>query len=177
MESASENKPYTIVVEGNIGSGKSTFLQYFNGFEDIEIIPEPVELFQDLNGTNLLDLVYKETKKWAFPFQSYVHHLMLQNYLKPTGKKVKVMERSIFSARNIFIELLKQNEQIEEPEYDILQKWYEFTVQHFAVKPDLIVYLKVEPDHAFARINKRGRFEENNIQFDYIKQIHELHEN
>lgn len=172
----SEEKPYTIFVEGNIGAGKTTFVKYFDQFKNVEVVLEPVEMFQNLNGTNLLDLIYKETKKWAFSFQTYVHLLMLQNYLKPTEKKIKMMERSLFSSQHIFIELLLQNKQIEKAEYDILQKWHNFTTEIFTVKPNLIVYLRVEPDVVFDRIQKRGRAEETHIGFEYINQIHEMHE-
>lgn len=163
-----EEKPYTILV--------CTFVKYFYQFKNVEVIPEPVEMFQNLNGTNLLDLVYKETNKWAFPFQTYVHLLMLQNHLKPTEKKIKIMERSLFSAQHIFFELLMQNKQIERVEYDILQKWYDFTTENFTVKPNLFIYLRAEPDAVFDRIKKRGRAEEIAVDFDYINQIHEFHE-
>lgn len=168
---------YTILIEGNIGAGKSTFLKYFDQFECVEVVSEPLEMFQNLNGTNLLDLVYKDGEKWSFPFQTYVHLLMLQSHLKPTGKKIKIMERSLFSAQHIFIELLRQNKQLEKAEYDILQKWFEFTSEHFHIKPNLIVYLRAEPHEVFDRIKKRGRSEESNVKYDYIKRIHELHEN
>lgn len=172
----SEEKPYTIFVEGNIGAGKTTFVKYFNQFKNVEVVPEPVEMFQNLNGTNLLDLIYTESKKWAFSFQTYVHLLMLQNYLKPTEKKIKMMERSLFSTQHIFIELLLQNKQIERVEYDILKKWHDFTTENFTVGPNLIVYLRAEPDVVFDRVKKRGRAEEIHVSFDYINQIHEMHE-
>ena len=68
------------------------------------------------------------------------------------------------------------NEQIVKPEYDILQKWYAFTIENFAVKPNLIVYLRAEPLTVYERIKKWGRSEESNINFDYINGIHTLHE-
>lgn len=176
MASSLEKKPYTIFVEGNIGAGKTTFLKYLTQFEHIDVISEPIEQYRNLNGNNMLDLLYTDTKKWAFPFQTYVHLLMLENYLKPTAKKTKIMERSPFSAQYIFVELLRQNKQIEKEEYDILQKWNDFTTGNFAVKPNLIVYLRAEPRVAFERVKMRARSEENKVGFDYIQQIHELHE-
>lgn len=169
-------KPFTILVEGNIGAGKSTFLKYFDQFKNVEVVLEPVEMFQNLNGTNLLELAYKETKKWAFPFQTYVHLLMLGSHLKSTDKEIMIMERSLFSAQHIFVELLLQNDQIEQVEYDILQKWHDFHIKNFVNQPNLIIYLRAEPDVVFNRIKKRARVEENNVDFDYIKKIHELHE-
>lgn len=46
--------PLTIAVEGNIGSGKSTFIEYCNRQPGIVAFSEPVEQWQNVNGTNLL---------------------------------------------------------------------------------------------------------------------------
>ena len=79
-----------VSIEGNIGSGKSTMLKYFEKFEDVELVPEPVaewcnvggsfkELvlvkilsYQQLKGHNLLGKLYEDPKRWSFQFQSYV---------------------------------------------------------------------------------------------------------
>ena len=42
--------------------------------------------------------------RWAMPFQSYVQLTMLDNHLHQSAKPVKLMERSIFSARYCFVE-------------------------------------------------------------------------
>lgn len=51
-------KPFTVFVEGNIGSGKTTFLEHFRQFEDITLLTEPVEEWRDLKGYNLLVRIY-----------------------------------------------------------------------------------------------------------------------
>lgn len=52
--SAPNSKPFTVLVEGNIGSGKTTFLEHFQQFEDITLFTEPVEEWRNLRGWNLL---------------------------------------------------------------------------------------------------------------------------
>lgn len=52
--SAMNGKPFTVFVEGNIGSGKTTFLEHFRQFEDITLLTEPVEAWRNLQGWNLL---------------------------------------------------------------------------------------------------------------------------
>lgn len=47
-------RPFTVCVEGNIGSGKTTFLSHFKKFDNITVLEEPVELWRDVSGTNLL---------------------------------------------------------------------------------------------------------------------------
>lgn len=169
-------KPFTISVEGNIGVGKSTFLKYFEQFINVEIVPEPLEAWQNLNGSNLLELHYNNPKKWGFAFQSYTLLLMLQNHLKASDKGIRIMERSLYSARYCFINLLLQENKIEKEEFDILQKWYAFIDETNNIRSDLIIYLRATPEQSFQRINKRARTEEKQLCLNYLKQLHELHE-
>lgn len=46
--------PITIYIEGNIGSGKTTFLNHFQKIKDATILEEPVSLWQNIAGVNLL---------------------------------------------------------------------------------------------------------------------------
>ena len=59
------NKPLTIHVEGNIGTGKSTFLNYMKQFPYMDVIPEPVDQWTNLNGTDVLKLAFADPKRWA----------------------------------------------------------------------------------------------------------------
>ena len=44
-------RPYTVLVEGNVGSGKSTLVNILAGAEPrIDAIPEPVEAWQNVSG-------------------------------------------------------------------------------------------------------------------------------
>lgn len=45
--------------------------------------------------------MYKSPERWAMPFQSYVTLTMLQSHVLRTDKRVKLMERSYFSARYV----------------------------------------------------------------------------
>lgn len=52
--STANQKLFTVLVEGNIGSGKTTFLEHFQQFEDVTLLTEPVEAWRNLRGWNLL---------------------------------------------------------------------------------------------------------------------------
>lgn len=43
-----------VAVEGNIGSGKSTFLDFCKSRARVAVRPEPVEKWRNVNGENLL---------------------------------------------------------------------------------------------------------------------------
>lgn len=76
-------KVYRIIVEGNIGSGKTTFLKIFNKSCTSErhkplVVPEPIDLWRNVGGVNIFQLLADDPKRWSFTFQSYVQLTMLK---------------------------------------------------------------------------------------------------
>ena len=47
----------------------------------MDVLPEPVDKWTNLNGTDLLDLLFKDPKRWALAQESYVQLTMLQEHL------------------------------------------------------------------------------------------------
>ena len=93
--STKRTKPYTVIVEGNIGSGKTTFLQPFIQNSNIEVCPEPVEKWRNLQGHNLLQKMYEDPSRWSMLLQTYIQLTMVQLHNQPCQKPVKMMERSL----------------------------------------------------------------------------------
>jgi deoxyadenosine/deoxycytidine kinase len=58
------NEKIIISIEGNIGVGKTTFINIIsNNIDDVFIVKEPVDEWTklcDLNGTNLLETYYRD---------------------------------------------------------------------------------------------------------------------
>jgi len=172
------SRPFTINVEGIVGTGKSTFLTFFQRLPNIDVIPEPVDKWTNLNGTDLLDLLFKDPKRWALAQESYVQLTMLQEHLRRVGI-AKVMERSLHSGRFVFVENLARSGQMKKVEYDILDRWYDFLTEQvpgFDLRTDLTVYLKSEPSVVIDRIRKRGRPEEANMSMEFLESLNRLHE-
>jgi len=48
------SRPYTVFVEGNVGSGKTTFLEQFADCPNVFLAKEPVHKWQDVRGHNFL---------------------------------------------------------------------------------------------------------------------------
>lgn len=103
-------RPITITVEGNIGCGKTTFLNYLAEREkNVFLLAEPVAQWRNLQGHNLLKMMYNDPKKWGFTFQTFVQLTMLQMHeFNDTDRPFKLMERSLHSAMRCFVENLHQ---------------------------------------------------------------------
>merc|ERR1712117_217909 len=169
------SRPFTINV---VGTGKSTFLTFFQRLPNMDVIPEPVEKWTNLNGTDLLDLLFKDPKRWALAQESYVQLTMLQEHLRRVGI-AKVMERSIHSVRFVFVENLARSGQMQKVEYDILDRWYDFLTEQvpgFDLRTDLTVYLQSKPSVVIDRIRKRGRPEEAHMGIGFLESLNHLHE-
>lgn len=170
-------KPFTVIIEGNVGSGKTTFLDYFKKYENLCILSEPVELWRNCAGHNLFAHLYNDPYKWSFPFQSYVQLTMLQHHMLPTNLPIKLLERSIFSARYCFVERLAKKGIISSPSLSVLHEWFKHITNKFDVSVDLIIYLRTTPEVVYERVLARNRPEERSMSLQYLQEVHEMHEN
>ncbi|XP_003745597.1 deoxynucleoside kinase [Galendromus occidentalis] len=170
-------RPLTIAVEGNIGSGKTTFLRNFEHLKNSTIIPEPVARWCSVDGRfNLLQKMYENPRKYSLALQTYVQLTMLQNHRAPVSTDFKLMERSLYSARYCFVENLFRSNLLSEVETIILDEWFEHLITTECCVVDLIVYLRTDPAVAMDRIKKRNRDGENTVSMDYLNSLHDLHE-
>jgi len=170
-----ESMPYTIVVEGNVGAGKSQFMSNFENLQDVEVIYEQVEEWKNHRGINLLDLLYKNKENNFVTFQMKAFMTQLSAHLK-RGSKVKIIERSLHSARYCFIENARK-EGINNVACSLLEDWFEMLVENIPLKVDLIIYLRTSPHIAMARTQGRRRKEEEDLKLEFFDRIHQVHDN
>ncbi|KAE8608358.1 hypothetical protein XENTR_v10011479 [Xenopus tropicalis] len=131
-------KSTLICVEGNIASGKTSCLDFFSNTADLEVYKEPVAKWRNVRGHNPLGLMYQDPNKWGLTLQTYVQLTMLDIHTKPSISPVKMMERSIYSAKYIFVENLYQSGKMPEVDYAILTEWFEWIVKNTDTSVDLI---------------------------------------
>lgn len=120
--------------------------------------------------------MYKEPNRWAMPFQTYVTLTMLELHTQQTNKRVKIMERSLFSARYCFVQSMFSHGSIHAGMFGILQEWYKFIDKSIDIRADLIVYLRSTPEIVYERIKQRARAEESCVPLSYLQELHDLHE-
>ncbi|OWR42222.1 deoxynucleoside kinase-like [Danaus plexippus] len=175
-----QSRPFRVSIEGNIGSGKSTCIKYFDKYPNIDKHAEPIAEWRNVSGHNLLGLLYSDLNEWSFAFQHYVHLSRLKIQTSPPSNPnitVKMFERSVQNSRFCFVENAKKQNFLKDPEYEVLLKWFDYTEQNLDISLDLIVYLRTTPQTVWERMMKRGRAEEAEVPLDYLEQVHESYEN
>ncbi|KAM3606792.1 uncharacterized protein V6R79_023334 [Siganus canaliculatus] len=171
-----EEKKAVICIEGNIASGKTTCLEYFSKTSNIEVLTEPISKWRNVKGHNPLALMYQDPERWGITLQTYVQLTMLDRHLSPISAPVRMMERSIFSAKYIFVENLFKSGKMPEVDYTVLTEWFDWIITNISLPVDLIVYLQTSPETCHERLKQRCREEEKVIPLDYLESIHQLYE-
>eukprot|EP00042_Codosiga_hollandica_P039403 m.330061 g.330061 ORF g.330061 m.330061 type:complete len:266 (-) comp55605_c0_seq4:373-1170(-) len=171
----------TIAIEGNIAAGKSTLLESLRLSSFAQVIVEPVDRWQEVipgQPSNIMERMYSDPKRWAYLFQNYVLLTMMEAHDTPQTKPLRVLERSVYSARYCFVENLRKINPplIDDMEFAVYQRWFDWLMEHNKPKVDLIVYLRSSPEVCLERLKTRGRKEEAGVQLSYLQTLHERYE-
>lgn len=166
-----------IHIEGNIGAGKSTLLRFLGENIPCNTSQEPVQEWMNLKDgdKNLLDKFYNDIPRWSFAFQMNCFITRAHNVKKLPSEELNFIERSILSDR-IFAKNCFENGTMEKIEYDIYTRWSNWLKDEICEKIDAIIYLRSTPNVSMERINKRSRQSEDLIPYEYINQLHLLHD-
>ena len=174
---------YIYTIEGNIGSGKSTFVEilkiYYKNNDNMVFLQEPVNIWQSIkddNNKSILEMFYEDQKKYAFSFQmmAYISRVaMLKECMKKNPGKTIICERSVLTDKNVFAKMLYDSGNIESVNYQIYLKWFNEFIDELPING--IIYVKAEPEVSHERVIKRSRKGET-IPLSYLKQCHEYHE-
>jgi deoxyadenosine/deoxycytidine kinase len=174
---------FFLSVEGNIGAGKSTFLNKVRDSLDCSLLWEPCHEWQDIGGLNLLDEFYKDIKRWAYSFQLYAFLTRIEAIEKKLNDQRDsgdffIAERSIFADRYVFAQVCYEIGNMSQLEWNMYCKWFDWTLMRKAkrVLPSGLIYLKVDPLVSCERIKYRGRSEEKDIPFDYLQSLDNYHD-
>ena len=186
-------KPLIVSIEGNIGSGKSTFIKRLEEHwiasdkldeKRIFFLSEPVDewlTIKDENDEHILSKFYNDQEKYSFTFQmmAYISRL---NKLKDAIEKLRlkenaviITERSLMTDKYVFAKMLYDEKKIEKIEYDIYNKWFDSFNKETQI--DKVVYISSNPEVCFERVKLRDRNGESNIPLDYLTKCSLYHDN
>jgi deoxyadenosine/deoxycytidine kinase len=170
---------FLVLLEGNIGAGKTTVGSTIALSDSFGFIEEPTSLWREGFASNMLDLFYSDTKRWAFTFQicAFVTRAKTWHEVwQQTDQNKVILERSIYCDRYVFAENCRRTGLFSETEYQLYRGMWDFTVGQYVDEPDAILYLRTPAEVCLQRIMDRGRSEETGIPLDYLLQLEHLHD-
>lgn len=168
-----------VLLEGNIGAGKTTVGRKIAKSGLFNFIEEPTAVWREGFAANMLELFYSDTQRWAFTFQicAFVTRAKTWDEIAQHTDHAKViLERSIFCDRYVFAENCFRTGLFSEAEYQLYCGMWDFTVSQYCDEPDVILYLRTPAEVCLQRILDRGRLEESGIPLDYLRQLEDLHD-
>ena len=177
--------PIIISIEGNIGSGKTTFINQLMNVEKMKtnnticFLKEPVNLWESIKNSNnetMIECFYKEQEKYAFSFQimAYVSRIALIKEAINNGYKYIFTERCIYTDKNVFLKMLFESNKLEKMNNDIYNMLFETFTQEYNIYH---IYIETTPEVALKRVIKRDRAGETNISLEYLTMCNNYHNN
>ena len=168
-----------ILLEGNIGAGKTTVGRTLATSGAFEFVEEPTTTWQKGFAANMLDLFYSDPHRWGFTFQICAFITRAKTWkevLALTDHSRVILERSVFCDRHVFAENCHRTELMSPAEYQLYCGLWDFLVSNYCVEPDLILYLRTPAQTCLERIKARNRTEESGMTLEYLLQLEGLHD-
>lgn len=175
--------PRIVSIDGNIGSGKSTLLsnlkEHYKNNTNVIFLKEPVdewESIKDSNGVSMLQKFYHDQKTYAFPFQmmAYISRLaILKEAILKHPTATIITERSLFTDKHVFAQMLYDDGNIEDVNYQIYMKWFNTFAEEYPIYG--VIYVIADPKTCLSRIEKRSRNGEINIPIEYLENCQLYH--
>ena len=152
-----------IVVEGNIGTGKSSLAGRLSSDFNTRLI---LERFAD---NPFLPLFYEQPQRYAFPLElSFLadrYQQLNDELASPELFRQQTISDYLLSKSLIFANITLKND-----ENQLYQRLFHIINPHLP-KPDLLVYLHKDIEKLRSNIKSRGRDYEQNISNDYLENL------
>ncbi len=158
------NKSTFLVIEGNIGAGKTSLTKLLANKLNARTI---LERFKD---NPFLPKFYQDPERYAFQVET---SFLIDRYWQ--------LKDEIFDARELFTNMIIADyyfpksiifakKTLKDDEFRLFRNIFDIIYKNIP-KPDLYVYLHLKPENLLENIRKRGREYERNITAEYLKKI------
>ncbi len=156
-----------LVIEGNIGAGKTTLAQMISHDFNAKLV---VEQFTD---NPFLPKFYEDQEKYSFPLEmSFLAERY--NQLHRELSNFDLFRNFTVCDYYFMKSLIFASKTLKEDEYKLYRQFFEIIYDKMP-KPDLYVYLHKTPDNLLKNIAKRGRQYEQSITHSYLEQIQDAY--
>lgn len=161
---------FFLAIAGNIGVGKTEITDRLSRELGWYAYYEPVI------QNPYLDIFYEDMTRWAFHLQIY----FLSERFKAQvtiGQSLGafIQDRTIYEDAEIFAKVLHEQGNMTRVDYENYTSLFHVLTSYLR-KPDLVLYLRAQPDTLVERIRRRGRESEKSIQIDYLRRLHDAYE-
>jgi deoxyadenosine/deoxycytidine kinase len=154
-----------LVIEGNIGSGKTSLTKMLSESWNTRIM---LEAFEE---NPFLPKFYDQPERFAFPLElSFLAERFHQK--KSELSQIDLFQPKLISDYLFDKSLIFAKINLPEDEFSLYNTLFQIIHERLP-KPDLIVYLHCSPDQALKNIKKRGRAYESTIQLEYLHKIND----
>lgn len=167
------------IVEGNIGTGKTTFLKALQqSVSYATVILEAVDYWQnEANGQSILQSFYEQPQRWGYSMEAIALKIRMQEHIKQQRAVIpNIVERSIYSGYYCFAQNSFEQGYLNQLEWNIYNAWFNFLTSQNCLPPAGFIYLRANPKLSYERTIKRDRQAEESIKLSYLEQIHYKHE-
>jgi deoxyguanosine kinase len=157
--------PY-VVIEGPIGSGKTTLARMLADKFSVELLSEKAE------ANPFLTRFYQDAQRYALPTQLF--------FLFQRSRQIEDMaQRDMFGQPTVSDFFLEKDPlfarlNLDDEEYSLYHQIYQH-LQLKAPKPDLVVYLQTPVDALMDRIEERNISYEQDMPREYIARLAEAY--
>lgn len=152
-----------IVIEGNIGAGKTSLAKRISRDFNGKLI---LEKFAD---NPFLPKFYKNPERYAFPLEltflaERYHQLNRELSNRDLFKSFTIADYYFMKS------LIFAKSTLADDEYNLYRQLFDIIYETLP-RPDLFVYLHLHPDNLLSNIKKRGRDYEQTINAGYLEKI------
>ncbi len=159
----SDNDKKFIVIEGNIGAGKTSLCKKLSKDFKVNLV---LERFAD---NPFLPKFYKDPDKFAFQLET---SFLIERYdqLKKQLHTPDIFKDFVISDYYFAKSLIFAKNTLKSDEFSLYRKLF-LLIYSYVPRPDLYVYLNLPPKKLLQNIAKRGRDYEKNITISYLQKI------
>jgi len=161
LQSGAEAMRY-IVIEGNIGAGKTTLVE--NLAKDVPARP----LLEEFVDNPFLKKFYKDRNRYAFQVEMAFladRYFQLREQLEPD-----LFYPVILADYAAFKNLIFARVNLASEDYQLYRKFWDISFRQMR-QPDVLIYLHVPVEVLLQRILGRGRDFEKDMEVSYLKDI------